>query len=509
MILSVHFDFVAILLNCAYICFGLLIVNHVLGFIQRLNRLPSGPWGLPVVGYLPFTRDDTYVQFGELAVKYGPVFSVKLGSYDVVVLADWKSIREAFSSDHLLSRPRENFFGDELKDVSFTEMSGDPWKEQRRIAMTTLRNVGLGKSKMEDLIREEIDSFLNELKTTDERPFKFIDKVKLSIPNNVSILLFGHKYDYDDPVKVELEKNLDNADSVGHFISSGVFMPWITKFLIFFNYLDMKEMIKIIKRTDCFVQIEIDKHLEKMKTSDTKEIEDYIDGFLHEMDKRADENNSNFNREVLLRNTSAFYSAGSSTIQSTLNWTMAYLAAYPEYQEKIRDEIRETIGFDRLPNNVDRQRMPFTISFIYEVHRMVSLVPINLQRRATADVKIGDKLIPKDTLVLFNFWSVHRDSSLYPEPDKFDPNRFLIDNGTKAVKPQHLIPFSGGKRVCPGESLANLQLFLYVVSILQKFKVLPEPGKQISFESRYNGGRQPKNPIYVIFKQLTIPETKG
>ncbi|KAK8756956.1 hypothetical protein V5799_000342 [Amblyomma americanum] len=76
-----------------------------------------------------------------------------------------------------------------------------------------------------------------------------------------------------------------------------------------------------------------------------------------------------------------------------------------------------------------------------------------------------------------NFWAVHNDPNVWPSPEKFDPSRFINDDGSAILeKPKRLIPFSLGKRKCPGETQAIMVMFLYITCILQHFRVLPEEG---------------------------------
>uniref|UniRef100_T1KYD5 Cytochrome P450 n=1 Tax=Tetranychus urticae TaxID=32264 RepID=T1KYD5_TETUR len=133
---------------------------------------------------------------------------------------------------------------------------------------------------------------------------------------------------------------------------------------------------------------------------------DYIDVSLHKMSKRQNEKDSTFNLDTLPRNAALFHGAGSDIISNTLKWMMLYLVKYPEYQNKLRDKIKQTIGLNRQPENVNRQEMPFTMAFIYETLRFSSIVALNLLRRPTEDTKVGGYSIPKDSLVVFNFWSV-------------------------------------------------------------------------------------------------------
>ncbi|XP_053201353.1 cytochrome P450 2C9-like [Panonychus citri] len=476
--------------------FSIFLVNYLIKFLIRLWRFPPGPLGFPIVGYLPFIKKDTHKQFTELAQKYGPVFSLRIGSFNVVVINGWTAIKEAFADDNLLARPNEDYFTI-VGDQSIAEMSGDKWREQRRVTLTTLRNVGLGKTKMEETIREEINCFIEKIKKETGKPLDAGELLSTSVPNNISTLLFGHKFDYDDPRNIELESNFRKLQVSGSFINGVVYMPWLAKLILRFKFLFFKKILDALAAIEKCISDEIDQH----QQSD-EEIVDYVDGFLQEMKKRSDDNETTFTIKTLKRNALTFYSAGSDTIRFTLEWMMQILVAQPEFQDKIREEIYQVLGRERSPDNIDRQLMPYTMAFIYEAQRYSSIVPINLPRRTTKETIITGMTIPEDAVVLFNFWSVHRDENLYPDPEKFDPKRFLNEDQSKAIKPPYLLTFSGGKRVCPGESFANLQLFLYLVNIVQNFNIKSASEGEISLKGNYMFTRFIKDPVKLIFTEI-------
>lgn len=86
----------------------LLVARALQSFLQVL-QLPPGPWGLPVLGYLPFLRSDAHLQFGEMARRYGSLFSTRLGNQLIVVLSDYHAIREAFRREEFTGRPHTEF----------------------------------------------------------------------------------------------------------------------------------------------------------------------------------------------------------------------------------------------------------------------------------------------------------------------------------------------------------------------------------------------------------------
>lgn len=86
-----------------------LVAVRLVQLYREQRRLPPGPWGLPVLGYLPFLKGDLHQQYKELSDKYGPMFSARLGRQTIVVLGDHKTIREAFRKEEFTARPQTEF----------------------------------------------------------------------------------------------------------------------------------------------------------------------------------------------------------------------------------------------------------------------------------------------------------------------------------------------------------------------------------------------------------------
>ena len=89
--------------------FGVLGLTRLVQWYRRVRSLPPGPWGLPLFGYLPFMDGDVHLKFAEMAKKYGSMFSAKLGTQLVVVLSDYRIIRETFRREEFTGRPHTEF----------------------------------------------------------------------------------------------------------------------------------------------------------------------------------------------------------------------------------------------------------------------------------------------------------------------------------------------------------------------------------------------------------------
>jgi len=224
-----------------------------------------------------------------------------------------------------------------------------------------------------------------------------------------------------------------------------------------------------------FMEAPVKQHME---THQDLQPRDFLDSYIDEIKKTTDPTSSFYGdsgyismRTVLLD----LFSAGGESTSTTLSWYCLYLAVNPGIQEKLHAEISEVVGNSRCPNLSDRPLLPYLAATSLEILRITSLVPISIFHSTLSDAKIQDYLIPVDTMIIPNLYSCHFDKEYWGDPEIFKPNRFLDTDGKTILKHEPFIPFSYGKRICPGENLANLELFLIITSILQNFQISTDP----------------------------------
>lgn len=175
------------------------------------------------------------------------------------------------------------------------------------------------------------------------------------------------------------------------------------------------------------------------------------------------------------------FNAGQDTSAAGLTWLWYLLAKHPEVEQKLRDEAQSALG-QREAGYADLPALPYTAMVVKESLRLYpptwSLIP----REALTDVPLGDFVVRKRGWVYIYPWVLHRDPRFFPEPERFDPERFAA--GRVESIPQHAyIPFGAGPHVCIGNTFAQMEMVLAVSTVVRRFRlVLPPDSPPVTIE---------------------------
>ncbi|TSK87598.1 Cytochrome P450 2K1 [Bagarius yarrelli] len=192
------------------------------------------------------------------------------------------------------------------------------------------------------------------------------------------------------------------------------------------------------------------------------------------LNQNAGDKDTFFHENNLIITVSNLFAAGTDTTSATLRWSLLLMAKYPQFQDCVQEELDRVIG-GRQPVVKDRKNLPYTDAVIHEIQRLANIVPMSLPHTTSCDVKFQGYFIKKGTCVLPLLTSVLRDERQWESPETFNPAHFLDEQG-QFVKKDAFMPFSAGRRICMGESLAKMELFLFFTSLLQHFRFIPPPG---------------------------------
>ncbi|KAM4641385.1 cytochrome P450 2G1-like [Discoglossus pictus] len=439
--------------------------------MYRKRNIPPGPTPLPLIGnLLQLKRGEMVGSLMKLWEQYGPVYILFLGSRPVVFLCGYQAVKEALidQAEVFGARGRLPTLDKVTLDYGISFSNGERWKQMRSFAFKTLRNFGLGKKSTEGKIQEEAKMMVEEIRKSEGLLLDPSKAVLDAVSNIFCYIMFGNRFDYNDE---KLKKLIKTGEEIFRLMSS----PWgqmEDTLPGLMKYIPGPHK-KIYTVSDELMEF-IDERVKlNQGTLDPNFPRDYIDCFLLKMEQEKQNPKTEFTMKNLLMSVHNVFIAAMDTISTTLNHSLLILATFPEIQAKVHREIDQVIGRDRIPIIDDRSSMPYTDAVMNEIQRFADIAPLNNTRTVRKDTQFRGYTIPKGTDIFPLLCTVHRDPSQFSTPYEFNPNHFLDENG-KFKKNEASMPFSAGKRKCPGESLAQMEFFLLLTTILQNFRLTSE-----------------------------------
>ncbi|XP_025031110.1 cytochrome P450 2F3-like [Python bivittatus] len=447
-------------------------------------RLPPGPQPLPFIGNLLHLDTKNIIKsLLALNKEYGSIFTVYMGLRPVVVLCGYQAVKEA------LVDQGEEFSGRGDMPVlfRFTQgngiafSNGEKWKILRRFAIQTLRDFGMGRRSIEERIQEEARCLVKEFARMKEA-FDPTFLLGCSVSNVICSVVFGDRFDYEDQQFLTFIGLIN--DNFRLFSSSWAQMynifPHIMYYLpgphnqIFSNFEKLRTLVKEIAKAH-------------QATLDPSCPRDFMDSFLLKMQQEKEDPLSFFHTDTLIMTTHNLFFAGTETISTTLRYALLILMKFPEVTAKVQEEIAKVVGSERSPSIADRAQMPYTDAVIHEVQRFADIIPMGIPHALTKDTRFQGCFFPEGTNVLPFLHSVHRDPTQFKNPEMFDPAHFL-DAPPPLPRPSPFFLGPPGKRLCLGEGLARMELFLFLATLLQRFTFQPTcPREQLDISPLMSG----------------------
>jgi cytochrome P450 len=178
--------------------------------------------------------------------------------------------------------------------------------------------------------------------------------------------------------------------------------------------------------------------------------------------------------EELRAQCKVMFLAGHDTSATALTWWCWLMAENPQAVQRAREEIERVLG-NRDPQPQDMPQLDWLVATIKEALRLYPPAPTLITRRTTADVRVGNALIPKRSMVWVVPWLTHRDPRWFPEPEAFKPERFTAD--APPLPRGAWLPFGTGPRVCIGQHFAMLEMTLVATMLLQRYDLAVDPSQ--------------------------------
>lgn len=448
-------------------------------------RMPPGPTPLPFIGnkhQLP--KSQPWIQFQKWSKQYGPIFTIWIGRKPTVIISDPGVAAELMEKRSTIysSRPRMVAMGEILWDGAsiLVQPYGKEWSTRRKLLHQAMTPKALRLYK--PIQTAEATRLCYQLLETPDSWEKLLERFTSSI---VFAVAYGHRID-----------SL-NAEVIRQRFK---FMHYASSLNVPGKY--QVESFPFLKHVPDILapwKVEIKKHGQEEAASNMQLV-DLVRSDIARANTRGEDIPESLCKLLLeLREKenvlsdrdfsyipASLFGAGSDTTASTLCSAFLALVTHPETLRAAHDELDNVIGPDRTPTFEDEARLPYIRALAKEVLRWRPVAVLGgTPHASTEDDHYEGYYIPAGTTVLGNSWAINLNEEYYPNPHRFNPERFLdaallekAKNPTKETGKAHPAKaghssFGWGRRICPGADLAVNSLFIALAKILWAFDIAP------------------------------------
>ena len=440
-------------------------------------KRPPGPKPHFPIGNMPLASSDPLGTFLAWFQEFGDIFYYRAAWLHVYILSDpelieWVLVRnyQKFLKDRVVQNSRW-FFGQGL-----LTNEGESWLRQRRLSQPAFHRERIA------AYAQLIAGYAEETLTT------WKDGATLDIHQQMMQLTLRIVVRCLFNVEVEKIGSVSSAMNVLMRNTTGarMLLPPVARYL---PTPTMMRVRRAVRELDNTVYGIIAAH--RANESDSGDL-------LSMLINARDEDGSVMNDKQLRDEVMTFLLAGHETTALALSWTWFLLAQNPAVEEKLHAELQSVLG-GRAPEYADLPALKYTECVLKESMRLYPPA-WSLARTAAVDFELRGYKIPRGANLVMSQWIVHRNPKYFPEPEKFDPGRWL-DPATQKLPRFAYFPFGGGPRQCIGSAFAMMEAMLILATVAQRFRmslaaqvpVVPVP----SFTLR------PKHGILMTFQQRT------
>lgn len=419
-----------------------------------MDRVPLAPNATPFFGHMKLFTSDTLNYLLTLR-DCGDIVRIRFGPFPFVVVSHPDLARQVLVTDaksYDKSRVTKAALSDSAGKGLFTN-DGEPWKRQRKLVQPAFHTQRIA------AYADTMVSYTNALADTwrDGQTLELEHEMTTLTMRIVTKTLFD----------VDLA---DDTDDIGATITEvfHITNQRFNRLAPIPRWLPIREnrvMKKMVAKLDSIVHRFID---EWRKTGVDKG--DLLSMLLLAMD---DDDGGGMSDRQVRDEALTLFVAGHETTANTLIWVWYLLSQHPEIEAKLHAELESVLG-DRLPTYDDLEKLVYTEMIIKEAMRLYPPA-FMVTREPNEPVTLGGYALPAGTSLGVNIYGMHRDARFFPEPDRFDPERFSAEN-EKHIPKYAYIPFGAGPRVCIGNSFAMMEAKLVVATLARRFHLSHAPG---------------------------------
>lgn len=466
-------------------------------------NLPPGPFKLPLIGNIhQLVGDIPHRALRDMAKKYGPLMHLKLGEVSTIVVSSAETAQEVMKTHDITfaSRPHilvTNILTYDSADLAFAPY-GDYWRQMRKICMLELLSMKRVQS-FRAIREEEVSNLMESISCKVGSP---VNLTELIFPMTYSITsraAFGKKNNDQETFLVAVKEIVDLASG---FSVSDLF-PSIDLLQVLSGARPRLE--KVHKEIDrMFESIICDHKARRLAaTSDGEGAahEDLVDVLLNVQEEGGGDLQSHISTKNIKAVILDIFFAGSETSSTVVDWAMVEMVKNPRVMKKAQAEVRTLFDGKRKIDETEIQGLEYLKLVIKETMRLHPPFTLLLPRECREKCEIHGYDIPIKTKVIINAWAIGRDPKYWPEPESFNPERFLDSSiGYKGLDFEYL-PFGAGRRICPGVAFGMMNVELPLAHFLYHFDwKLPNGTKpeDLDMTEAFGASVRRKQPLQLV-----------
>jgi cytochrome P450/nitrite reductase/ring-hydroxylating ferredoxin subunit len=437
--------------------------THGTAGTRSLDGLP-GPKPLPLVGNLhQINPTKVHLILQSWAEQYGPIYKLQMGPRRAVAISDQHMINEL-----LRARP-ENFRRSANMDRIISEIGvkgvfnaeGDAWRPQRKLSVAALAQRNLRQ------LYPCIKTVAGRLKSRWERsagePLHLVEELKRFTVDVTMLIAFGYDVNTVEQADNVIQRELEIIFPAVNRRLFALFPIW----RIVRSPSD-RRLERALKNVRAWLSGLIGDARAGLKSDPDRALRP--SNFLEAMLAAVNEEGRPFADDVIMSNLMTMLLAGEDTTSNTLAWAVHHLCDSPEWATEIRREADEILGPSDVAEDIDvANRLARASAVADETMRLRPVAPVGLFD-ANVDTAVSDYLIPKGTTVVILPRISATDQKNFVEPLAFRPERW-IEHHPGAHEVSANAPFGSGPRMCPGRSLALLEMKTLLSMMYKSFDV--------------------------------------
>ncbi|MFS7917541.1 putative costunolide synthase [Helianthus anomalus] len=463
--------------------------------VRTSKNMPPGPPKLPIIGNIHQLKGAVpHRVLRSLARKYGPIMYLQLGQVPTVVISTPRLVQEILKTHDAIFADRPTTIVSEIlfykaQDIGWSPASGSYWRQMRRICTSQL--LSAKKVRSFSFIRaEELTHMRRSLESSSGRPTILRDVLVQLVNNVICRATFG---DVCKDRSRLIEVIFDITRSLSAFNMASYYPR-----LQFLNVISGKKAmwLKRQKQLDIILEDILEEH-RKNRSSGENDQEDLVDVLLRiKEDADLDHPITNDNVKAIILD---MLLGGTGTSSMILEWAMAELMRKPNIMKKVQAEVRAMAKGNTI-EEADIQNMHYLKMILKETFRLHG-PPLLVPRLCREDCMVDGYDIPLNTRILINAWACGTDPDSWEDPDSFIPERFESGVISYLGSEFELVPFGGGRRICPGISFGVGIIENALANLLFHFDwELPNGLKphELDLTEAIVISNLPKNPLQVV-----------